>query len=376
MEGQGKRLSGDVEEELNFRKVKLEDEDEQKNKDTRKLNQDDGKLQGMIDAAPEAHGRHTPDILGLTPDATLLSGNTGPERPVALTPAQSENSTSNTSPHTLLAKIQSAPLTPNSRVYMPPTAGESDQMHSHPSLSPAPKPIAKTDALGLSMSSSSYAPNYDTSKGPFVRDPVDSSMNPRNVQVKRKEKEKSRRPNRVEIAIQNSHQYSLPMTKPIRKLVPSLLSRARIYISCITPRGIATIIKSQLAVLRRETEATLIIKKTKSSKIPLHVPSHGGKTFVPSPRTISFPTCFTKTTLKNGRTLFLALRTKRVPTRLAKVVTRQCSPNPSGEAKVNALDNPNIQTSCFASISFSSEKSTQDSPYHIHSDAMQAGHAD
>lgn len=196
MEGEGKKLSGDIEEETKIRKEKLEDEDEQKNKDTRKPDQDDRESQETIDANPEAHGRHTPDVLGLTLDATLLSGNTGPERPVALTPAQSENSTLNSSPHKLLANIQSAPLTPNSRTDMPPTAGESAELHSHPSLSPAPKPIAKPDPLGLSMSSSSYAPNYNTSKGPFLRDPVDSSINPKYVQVKKEEKEKSRRPNR------------------------------------------------------------------------------------------------------------------------------------------------------------------------------------
>lgn len=134
-------------------------------------------------------------MLALTPDATLLSGNTGPKRPVALTPAQSENSTSDTSPHMLLATIQSAPLTPNNRADMPPTAGELDRMDSIASLSRAPKPIASANVLGLSMSNSSYAPNYDTSKAPFVRNPVGSSVDPKYDQVKKEEKEKSGRPN-------------------------------------------------------------------------------------------------------------------------------------------------------------------------------------
>lgn len=139
MESEGKKPSGDVEEETIIPKEKLEDEDEQKNKDTKmwdderdrlkqdkedvpkrtkegKPDQDDRELQGTIDATPEAHSRNTPDVLALTPDATLLFGNTGPERPVALTPAQSEDSTSNISPQSLIANIQSAPLTPNNRL--------------------------------------------------------------------------------------------------------------------------------------------------------------------------------------------------------------------------------------------------------------------
>lgn len=202
MESEGKNPSGDVEEETTIPKEKLEDEDEQKNKDTKmwdderdmlkqgkadvwkrikegKPNEDDPELQGTMDATPEAHTRHTPDVLALTPDATLLSGNTGPKRPVALTPAQSENSTSNTSPHMLLATMQSAPLTPNNRADMSPTAGELDRMDSKPSLSRAPKPIASADVLGVSMSNSSYAPNYNTSKAPFVRGPVGSSADPK-----------------------------------------------------------------------------------------------------------------------------------------------------------------------------------------------------
>lgn len=122
-----------------------------------KPDQDDRELQGTVDATPEAHSSHTPDVLALTPDATLLSGKTGPERPVALTTAQSEDSTSNISPQAPLASIQSAPLTPNNRADMPQTAGELDRMDSNPSLSPAPKRIARVDALGLSMSDSSYA---------------------------------------------------------------------------------------------------------------------------------------------------------------------------------------------------------------------------
>lgn len=296
MESEGQKASGNAEEETKIPKEKLEDEDKQKNKDIKmwdderdrlkqdkadvwkrtkegKLDQDDRELQGTIDATPEAHTRHTPDVLALTPDATLLSGNTGPKRPVALTPAQSENSTSNISP-----------LTPNNRADMPPTAGELDRMDSNPSLSRDPKPIASADVLGLSMSNSSYAPNYSTSKAPFVRDPVGSSVDPKYVQVK---KEKKSHADRIEMAIQNSHQYSVPMAKPIRKLVPRLLSRARLHISCITPCCIATIIESQLAVLRRETEATLVIKRAKSSKIPLHLPSHGGKTSRKRPDTLS-----------------------------------------------------------------------------------------
>lgn len=58
--------------------------------------------------------------------------------------------------------------------------------------------------------------------------------------------------------------------------------------------------------------------KAKSSKIPLHLPSHGGKTFVPGSRTKSFPVCLTKTTLEGGKTLVPGSRTKRVPTCLAK----------------------------------------------------------
>lgn len=138
MESEGKKPSGDVEEETKIPKEKHEDEDEQKNKDTKmwdderdrlkrdkedvpkrtkegKPDQDDRELQGTIDATPEAHSSHTPDILALTPDATLLSGNTSPERRVALTPAQSEDSTSNISPQALLANTHSAPLTPNNR---------------------------------------------------------------------------------------------------------------------------------------------------------------------------------------------------------------------------------------------------------------------
>lgn len=37
-----------------------------------KPDQDDRELQGTADATPEAHGSHTPDVLALTPDATLL----------------------------------------------------------------------------------------------------------------------------------------------------------------------------------------------------------------------------------------------------------------------------------------------------------------
>ena len=161
-----------------------------------KPDQDDRELQGTVDATPAAHSSHTPDVLALTPDATLLSGNTGPERPVALTTAQSEDSTSNISPQALLASIQSAPLTSNNSADMPQTAVELDRMDSSPSLFPAPKPIARADALGLSMSESSYASNYNTSKAPFVRDPVGSSVDPKYVQVKKEEKEKSRRSNR------------------------------------------------------------------------------------------------------------------------------------------------------------------------------------
>lgn len=66
-----------------------------------KPNQDDRELQGTINATAEAYSSHNPDVLALAPDAALLSGNTGLDRPVALTPAQSGDSTSNTSPQTL-----------------------------------------------------------------------------------------------------------------------------------------------------------------------------------------------------------------------------------------------------------------------------------
>lgn len=69
-------------------------------------------------------------------------------------------------------------------------------MDSSPSLSPAPKPTVSADALGLSMSNSSYASNYNTSKASFMRDPIGSSVDPKYVQLKKEEKEKSRRPNR------------------------------------------------------------------------------------------------------------------------------------------------------------------------------------
>lgn len=177
-------------------RLKQDKEDVPKRTKEGKPDQDDRELQGTVDATPKAHSSHTPDVLALTPDATLLSGNTGPERPVALTTAQSEDSTSSISPQALLASIQSAPLTSNNRANMPQTAVELDRMDSNPSLFPAPKPIARADALGLSMSESSYASNYNTSKAPFVCDPVGSSVDPKYAQMKKEEKEKSRRPNR------------------------------------------------------------------------------------------------------------------------------------------------------------------------------------
>lgn len=70
LNGEGKKLSSDVEGETKTRKEKLE-EDEQKSKATKKSDQDDRELQGTIDANTEALGRHTPDVLGVTPDATL-----------------------------------------------------------------------------------------------------------------------------------------------------------------------------------------------------------------------------------------------------------------------------------------------------------------
>lgn len=47
------------------------------------LNQSDQEWQGTIDAALETHISYSLDVLALTPDDTLLSGNTGPGRPVA-----------------------------------------------------------------------------------------------------------------------------------------------------------------------------------------------------------------------------------------------------------------------------------------------------
>lgn len=61
---------------------------------------------------------------------------------------------------------------------------------------------------------------------------------------------------------------------------------------------------------------------------------------------------------------------QRVPACSAKAGPRKCTPNPSGEAKVNALDNPNIQTSFFTPVSIPSENQLK-----VDSDAKQAGHA-
>lgn len=106
------------------------------------------------------------------------------------------NSTSNTSPETLLAHIRSAPLTPNNRANMPPAASELDPLTSHLSLPTAPKPITSADALSLSISHSTYASHYTISKALLVRNPVCSSLDLNKVQVKKEEKEKSRRSNR------------------------------------------------------------------------------------------------------------------------------------------------------------------------------------
>ena len=94
-------MSATIEAEIKIPKEKLEDEEEQK-KDTKTwddekqdkedatkrtkegmLNQSDQELQGTIDATLETHISYSLDVLALTPDATLLSGDTGPGRPVA-----------------------------------------------------------------------------------------------------------------------------------------------------------------------------------------------------------------------------------------------------------------------------------------------------
>lgn len=217
MEGESKQASHDVETEIKNQREKVADQDEQK-KDPKRLdekkeklkrdnvnatkrinegkpNQDDQKLQGPSNTTPEPHSSPSQVALGLRPDATLSSSYIAPESPAALTLTKLGHSTSNISPQTFPADIQSAPPASNNRVDMFPTAGILHPLDTNTPLPTAPMtiPVASPDPLGLSMSNSSYASHYSTNKAPLTLNSTDSSVDRKNNDKKKAEKEKPRR---------------------------------------------------------------------------------------------------------------------------------------------------------------------------------------
>lgn len=197
---------------------------------------------------------------------------------------------------------------------MPPAASELDPLTSYLSLSTAPKPITSADALSLSISNSTYASHYTISKALLVRNPVCSSLDLNKVRVKKEEKEKSRRSNRDTHSAPSSIQHRQAFQYRSRNHSKTEGSASYQLDHAMRYRDDYRVPTS---CTEKGNRGNSNYNKAKSSEIPLHLPSHGGKTFVPGPRAKRFPLCLTKTTLESGNTLVPSPRTKRVPTCLA-----------------------------------------------------------